>query len=161
VRDVNVLIRVEEGKAKLYRALVPLVPSDFRDDLRLLALHAERNAKLLKKAKIRTERVRTREIETALEFLEKALSDPETSVEDYYRYAIDAERASARLYRRLSMKAEKERWRRLFKWLAEIAEEHAEMLERHLEMWEFMREESEEEEIPEDLIEQWFEDIDL
>lgn len=83
------------------------------------------------------------------------------NVEDFYRYAIDAERASARLYRELSMRAGKEKWRRLFKWLAEISEEHAMILERHLEMWQFMQEQTEEEEIPEDLIEQWFEDIDF
>ncbi|WP_297534927.1 ferritin family protein [Thermococcus sp.] len=153
--------RVELKKAEVYRALVPLVPRDFRDDLKLLASHAERNAKLLKGINVTEDTKGLREVEVALKFLEKALSDPHASVEDYYRYAIDAEEATAKLYSELSMKAKSERARRLFRWLAEISREHAEILRRHLEMWEFMQENVEDEKIPEDLIEQWFEDIDL
>jgi len=155
------LARVEKKKAELYRALLPLVPADFKDDLKLLASHAERNAKLLEKVRVPDEVRGMKEVEVALEFLEKALTDPDSRVEDYYRYAIDAEEATARLYSELSMKAKSEKTRRLFRWLAEISREHAEILRRHLEMWEFMGEQVEEEEIPEDLLEQWFEDIDL
>jgi len=155
------VVRIEKKKAEVYRALIPLVPKEFRDDLELLARHAERNAKLLEGKKIPTNIRGIKEVKVALEFLEKALADPEATVEDYYRYAIDAEEATARLYSELSMKAKSERTRRLFRWLAEISREHAEVLRRHLEMWEFMRGSVEEEEIPEDLIEQWFEDIDL
>ena len=156
------VVRIEKKKAEVYRALIPLVPEDFKDDLRLLAGHAERNAKLLEGIRIPADTKGLREVEVALEFLKKALTDPDASVEDYYRYAIDAEEATARLYSELSMKAKSERTRRLFRWLAEISREHAEILRRHLEMWEFMQENVEdEEEIPEDLLEQWFEDIDL
>ena len=156
------IAELERKKAELYRALIPLVPKDFRDDLKLLALHSERSAELLRKARIpANESEEIREILTALEFLEGALEDPASSVEDYYRYAIDAERASAKFYCGLSRKAGKERWKRVFNWLAEISDEHARILERHLEMWRFMREQTEDEEIPEDLLEQWFEDIDL
>jgi len=155
------VVRIEEKKAEVYRALLPLVPRDFKDDLKLLASHAERNAKLLRGVNIPADTKGLREVEVALEFLEKTLSDPNASVEDYYRYAIDAEEATAKLYSELSMRAKSERTRRLFRWLAEISREHAEILKRHLEMWEFMQENVEEEEIPEDLIEQWFEDIDL
>ncbi|WP_297520208.1 ferritin family protein [Thermococcus sp.] len=155
------LAKIERKKAELYRALIPLVPRDFKDDLKLLASHSERNAGLLEKVKVPEETRGLREVEVALEFLEKALTDPESGVEDYYRYAIDAEEATARIYSELSMKAKSEKTRRLFRWLAEISREHAEILRRHLEMWEFMQEQVEEEEIPEDLLEQWFEDIDL
>ncbi|WP_297548925.1 ferritin family protein [Thermococcus sp.] len=155
------LAKIERKKAELYRALIPLVPRDFKDDLKLLASHSERNARLLEKVKVPEETRGLREVEVALEFLEKALTDPESKVEDYYRFAIDAEEATARVYSELSMKAKSERTRRLFRWLAEISREHAEILRRHLEMWEFMQEQVEEEEIPEDLLEQWFEDIDL
>ncbi|WP_297467180.1 ferritin family protein [Thermococcus sp.] len=155
------LAKIERKKVELYRALIPLVPRDFKDDLKLLASHSERNARLLEKVKVPEETRGLREVEVALEFLEKALTDPESKVEDYYRFAIDAEEATARLYSELSMKAKSERTRRLFRWLAEISREHAEILRRHLEMWEFMQEQVEEEEIPEDLLEQWFEDIDL
>ncbi len=154
------VVKIEERKAELYRALIPLVPRDFRDDLKLLASHAERNAKLLKGVRIPAGTRGLRDVETALEFLEKALTEPGVGVEDYYRYAIDAEEATARLYSELSMKAKSEKTRRLFRWLAEISREHAEILRRHLEMWEFMQE-NVGEEIPEDLIEQWFEDVDL
>jgi len=157
------LVRIEKKKAELYRALIPLVPKDFKDDLKLLALHAERNSKLLMRAKVKippdTEGVE--DVETALKFLEKALVDPETGVEDYYKYAIDAEEATSKLYSELGRRAKSERTRRLFLWLADISREHAEILRRHLEMWKFMTEQVEEEEIPEDLIEQWFEDVDL
>ena len=156
------IVQLEEKKARLYRALIPLVPRDFRDDLRLLASHAERNMRMLRGIKIQTSRVRAvRDVETAIKFLEKTLEDPEATVEDYYKYAIEAEKASETLYRELSMKAKDERSRRLFRWLADISAEHAEILERHLEMWRFMQEQVEEDEIPEDLLEQWFEDIDL
>lgn len=156
------IVRLEEKKAKLYRALIPLVPRDFRDDLKLLAIHAERNAELLREIEISAKKGRAlRDVETAVKFLEKTLEDPNATVEDYYRYAIEAEKASEALYRELSMKAKDERSRRLFRWLAEISSEHVEILERHLEMWRFMQEQVEEEEIPEDLLEQWFEDIDL
>ncbi|WP_297063134.1 ferritin family protein [Thermococcus sp.] len=155
------LAKIERKKAELYRALIPLVPRDFKDDLKLLASHSERNARLLEKVKVPEETRGLKEVEVALEFLKKALTNPESRVEDYYRYAIDAEEATARLYSELSMKAKSERTRRLFRWLAEINREHAEILRRHLEMWEFMQEQVEEEEIPEDLLEQWFEDIDL
>jgi len=158
---MGLLSRVEDRKARLYRALIPLVPNDFKDDLKLLASHAEKNAKLLEGVEVPADTKGLREVEVALEFLEKALTDPEATVEDYYRYAIDAEEATAKLYSELSMRAKSERTRRLFRWLAEISREHAEILRRHLEMWEFMQESVEEEEIPEDLIEQWFEDIDL
>ncbi|WP_297552288.1 ferritin family protein [Thermococcus sp.] len=155
------VVRIEKKKAEVYRALIPLVPRDFKDDLKLIASHAERNAELLEGVKLPADTRGLKEINVALEFLEKALADPEATVEDYYRYAIDAEEATAKLYSELSMRAKSEKARRLFRWLAEISREHAEILRRHLEMWEFMQENVEEEEIPEDLIEQWFEDIDL
>ncbi len=155
------LARIEMKKAELYRALIPLVPRDFRDDLKLLASHAERNAKLLEKVRVPANTRGLSEIEVAMGFLERVLTEPDSRVEDYYRYAIDAEEATARLYSELSMRAKSERTRRLFRWLAEISREHVEILKRHLEMWEFVQEEVEEEDIPEDLLEQWFEDIDL
>ncbi len=155
------VVEIERKKAEVYRALLQIVPKDFKDDLKLLASHAERNAKLLEGVSIPVNTKGLREVKVALEFLEKTLSDPEATVEDYYRYAIDAEKATERLYFELSVKARSEKTRRLFRWLAEISREHAEILRRHLEMWEFMKENIEEEEIPEDLIEQWFEDIDL
>ena len=158
---MKALERIEIRKAEVYRALLPLVPRDFKDDLKLLASHAERNAKLLREVDVPPNTKGMKEVEVALGFLEKTLTDPEATVEDYYRYAIDAEEATAKLYSELSMKAKSEKTRRLFRWLAEISREHAEILKRHLEMWEFMQENVEEEEIPEDLIEQWFEDIDL
>lgn len=47
---MNELVMLEEKKARLYRALIPLVPKDFKEDLRLLASHSERNGgELLKK----------------------------------------------------------------------------------------------------------------
>ncbi len=156
------VVELERKKAILYRAIEKLVPRDFKDDLRLLASHSERNARLLEKIRADVGNLRAiKDVETALSFLEKAIEDPDATVEDYYRLAIEAERASEALYRELSMKAKDERSRRLFRWLAEISAEHVEILERHLEMWRFMQEQVEEDEIPEDLIEQWFEDIDL
>ncbi|WP_297465722.1 ferritin family protein [Thermococcus sp.] len=156
------VVELERKKAILYRAIEKLVPRDFKDDLRLLASHSERNARLLEKIRADVGNLRAiKDVETALSFLEKAIEDPDATVEDYYRLAIEAERASEALYRELSMKAKDERSRRLFRWLADISAEHAEILERHLEMWRFMQEQVEEDEIPEDLLEQWFEDIDL
>ena len=155
------LHEVERRKGDVYESLIPLIPRDFREDLKLLSLHSKRNAKLLKGVDIPEDDENLREVEVALKFLERALADPNAGVEDYYRYAMDIESALSKLYEKLSLEAKSEKTKRLFKWLAEISEEHFRILKRHLEMWKFMRENVEEEEIPEDILEQWFEDIDI
>jgi hypothetical protein len=149
---------IEKKKAELYRMVKPLVPRELGEDLELLAVHSERNAKLLGNVEISDEPEELKRAETALNFLEKSLLDPNATVEDYYRYAIDAERALTDLYRLLSSRAKSKKTRKIFGWLAEIGEEHVRILKRHLDMLKFMEEEGE---MPDDLTAEWSEDVEL